>query len=115
MTTYSHGINPLGDLDSVDCWEPGSWCLAGHQKSLILPGLWVRDKHLKAELGDAGLQGVGGEAVAAPAVLQPLLGHHGEALPQAVHGVDGPGVMVDPAPALPAVPVLAQSVKVQVK
>ena len=50
-----------------------------------------------------------------PAVLEPLLGNHGEALAQPVHGVHRPRVMVDPPLALPTVPVLAQPVEVQVE
>ena len=50
-----------------------------------------------------------------PAVLEPLLGDHGEALAQPVHGVHRPRVVVDPPLALPTVPVLAQPVEVQVE
>ena len=50
-----------------------------------------------------------------PAVLESFLGDHSETLSQPVHGVDRPGVVVDAALALPAVPVLAEPIKVEVE
>ena len=50
-----------------------------------------------------------------PDVLDSLLGHHGQALPQAVERVDRRGVVVDAGLAGEAVPVLAQPVQIQVE
>ena len=79
------------------------------------PGFWIWDKHLKTKISKTSLECVGGKPVSPPAVLEPLLGNHGEALAQPVHGVHRPCVVVDPPLALPAVPVLAQPVEVQVE
>ena len=94
-----HGlpVDPLGHLDGGDGGQPGGGL--GHEQ-------------LEAEAGEAGVEMVGAEAVAAPAVLQPLLRHHGEPLPEGVHGVDGPGVVIHAALVWPAVPVLSQPAEV---
>ena len=80
-----------------------------------VPGFGIWHKHLETKLSQTGLQCVSSESVSAPAVLEPLLGDHGKTLPQPVHGVDRPGVVVDAALALPAVPVLAEPIKVEVE
>ena len=80
-----------------------------------LPGLWIGDKHFKSKISKTGLKCVSSMPMSTPTVLKTLLGNHGEPLAQPVHGVDGAGVVVDAALALPAVPVLAQPIKIEVE
>merc|ERR1719483_363214 len=100
VATHRHEVNTLRYLDGV------------HRRQ---PGFWIWDKHLEAKLSKTGLQCVSSKSVSPPAVFETFLGDHGKTLPQPVHGVDRPGVVVDPALTLPAVPVLAQPVKVEVE
>merc|ERR1719322_111749 len=98
----SHGspVDTVGDLDGGDGGQPRAG--VGHEQ-------------LEAEVGEAGVEMVGTEPVSPPAVLQPLLRHQGEPLPQGVHGVDGPGVVVHTALVGPAVPVLAKPTQIEIK
>ena len=112
-----HGlpVDPLRYLDGGDGGQPRGG---------------VRHEQLQPEVSEAGGEVVSAEAVAPPAVLQPLLRHQGQTLPgeikietrtrrllsvicvifkpEGIHGVDWPSVMVDTALVRPAVPVFSQ-------
>ena len=92
MTSHSLPVNPLGHLDGGHGGEPCSW--VGHEQ-------------LEPHVPEAGVEVVSAEAVAPPAVLQPLLSHEGQTLsvqiivkillfiflllkPEGIHGVDRP-------------------------
>ena len=55
------------------------------------------------------------ELMSPPAVLETLLCNNSQTFPESIQGVDRGGVMVDPALAWPAVPVLSQPTLVKIE
>ena len=97
VASYCLPVDSLRHLDGGDCGQP----VVG-----------ILNEELQPQLSQPSVELVSAELVSPPAVLQALRGDGCQPLPEGVHGVDRPRVVIDPALVWPAVPVLAQPAQV---